>query len=1117
MRDLFPAARPERPAWRDEHGEIVATYDYVDEDGRLLFQVVRYRPKTFRQRRPDGRGGWVWSLEGVRRVLYRFPEVLAAVGAGRTIYVVEGEKDADALAALGLVATCNPGGAGKWQDSYSEALRGAWVVIIPDNDDVGRQHAEQVARSLSKVAAEVRILELPGLPPKGDVSDWLQAGGTLEGLCELAASAPVWTPTPEATKGSDPWRSWLAPDGAYKVTDGRFYAFRGRDKDGERWQRLSNFAARVVEEVVEDDGVETLRFFVVEGRLHDGKYLPRVMVPTAKFAGMTWVHEAWGFGPIIAAGQGARDHLRVAIEIFSEDLAQGGVRRSVTYKHTGWRKVGGQWVYLHGGGAIGAEGPVPNVTVSLEGALAGYILPDPPEGEALQKAIRASLGMVGVAPRRVAVPVYGAVWRAALGEVDFSLHLTGPTGAGKTELAALAQQHYGAGMDARHLPGSWLSTGNSLEVLAFHAKDALLVVDDFAPTGPWNDVARLHREADRLLRAQGNRLGRQRLNADATLKVAKPPRGLIVSTGEDVPRGQSLRARFLIIEVAEADVDWKRLTACQQDAAGGLYAQAMSGFLRWLAPRFAAIQEHLRSERNALATYATHEGMHRRIPYAVADLALGLRYFLVFALEAGAITPQEQESLWQEWWEALVEVARAQERHHEAADPVRRFLELLVAAVVSGEAHLAALDGKEPADPDSWGWRFVVVGVGEHERGEWRPQGERIGWVEGQDVYLLPDAAYAVAQDMARRQGDSLPVGARTLWKRLHERGLLAATGSEADGRLTVRITVGNTRPRVLHLRVGSLVGVCDAKNRDNRDTTLQTLVPQGFAASRSSSGTGTVPPKPGQKPGQFGASGRAEGTEGASRGGDQTEGVPVSPSTVPVCPGPPEEPGRLNARNDGPPGGSVPVVPVFCGIPPSSKKTTRDAPGNPGSLASPEGSDHPGLPAKVDEGSTSSGEEGLRPTPARTTAPSGNWGPEALARWLEGVQRVLSAEDLAHPPLPLATLLLEAAGWPLVPHQDSCEACDPLAEQWCAEGERALRSCLETWEGLPETAKGVLATLANSALEVALQAYHAHLTECKKRNPARECGCKEGRRLKALFYVAATLEDFFGPPLEAI
>jgi hypothetical protein len=155
-------------------GEIVATYAYTDEAGRLLFETVRFaNPKDFRQRRPDGRGGHVWNLKGLRRVLYRFPEVLRAVKEGRTVYVVEGEKDADNLARLGLVATTNPCGAGKWTAKYSEVLRGARVVILPDNDRPGRRHAEKVAASLHGVAAEVRVVELPDLSSGGDVFDWI--------------------------------------------------------------------------------------------------------------------------------------------------------------------------------------------------------------------------------------------------------------------------------------------------------------------------------------------------------------------------------------------------------------------------------------------------------------------------------------------------------------------------------------------------------------------------------------------------------------------------------------------------------------------------------------------------------------------------------------------------------------------------------------------------------------------------------------------------------------------------------------------------------------------------------------------------------------------------------
>lgn len=172
---------------------IVATYDYRDRHGELLFQVVRFAPKDFRQRRPDGAGGWAWSTKGIERVLYRLPELLAA-DPDETVFVCEGEKDADNLADLGLVATTAPGGAGKWRQVQDlSALAGRRVVALPDNDTVqqGLRHCEDVAASLATIASSVKVLSLPGLAPTGeDVSDWIERGGTAESLIELAQDCP---------------------------------------------------------------------------------------------------------------------------------------------------------------------------------------------------------------------------------------------------------------------------------------------------------------------------------------------------------------------------------------------------------------------------------------------------------------------------------------------------------------------------------------------------------------------------------------------------------------------------------------------------------------------------------------------------------------------------------------------------------------------------------------------------------------------------------------------------------------------------------------------------------------------------------------------------------------
>jgi putative DNA primase/helicase len=145
--------------------ELVAEYSYCDEFGKLLFQVVRFEPKGFRQRRPDGCGAWKWNLDGIRRVLYRLPDVLKA----KWVLVCEGEKDCETARELGLTATCNPGGAGKWRDEYSETLRGKRVAMIADADEPGRKHARQVAQSFQGKTESLKVLELPGAK---DLSEW---------------------------------------------------------------------------------------------------------------------------------------------------------------------------------------------------------------------------------------------------------------------------------------------------------------------------------------------------------------------------------------------------------------------------------------------------------------------------------------------------------------------------------------------------------------------------------------------------------------------------------------------------------------------------------------------------------------------------------------------------------------------------------------------------------------------------------------------------------------------------------------------------------------------------------------------------------------------------------
>ena len=187
MSDAAPSTRVPRV--------IVAEYDYTDESGIVLFQCVRLEPKGFFQRRPDGKGGWMNDLRGVRLVLFKLPTLTGC----KAVIVPEGEKDVLALRRIGLTATCNPMGASmsgtksKWRDDYTQQLKAAGtkkVVVIPDADDAGRAHADSVARSCTAAGLDVKVVPLAAK----DAADWIAAGGTKTALLELIKAAPRYVP-----------------------------------------------------------------------------------------------------------------------------------------------------------------------------------------------------------------------------------------------------------------------------------------------------------------------------------------------------------------------------------------------------------------------------------------------------------------------------------------------------------------------------------------------------------------------------------------------------------------------------------------------------------------------------------------------------------------------------------------------------------------------------------------------------------------------------------------------------------------------------------------------------------------------------------------------------------
>ena len=579
--------------------------------------------------------------------------------------------------------------------------------------------------------------------------------------------------------------------GPYEATEHGLH-WTKHTRDGSERQRLANFCAWITGERIEDDGAERRSLLDIEAEIHDRT--ARFMIAAASFSNMGWVVENIGADAVLEPGFGAKDRTRAAIQYLS-----GRVLRHHTYAHTGWRHFEAHgWAYLHTAGAIGARGALSGIDVNMPGPLSRYALPAPGTRDEIAEAVRASLAIVDIAPDRITVPLLASTYRAALGSADFSLHYSGFTGSGKSELAALAQQHFGPEMHAKQLPGAWSSTANQLEGLAFSAKDTVFVIDDFVPQGTAIDRARLNQSADRVLRGVGNASGRGRAGPDGKPRAAKPPRALVISTGEEIPGGQSLRARMLVIEVTKGSIGdgvLCNLTSYQENAISGIYAMAMAGFIQWLATDFEGRRREFETKAKTRRQDLVLSSSHARTGDIGAQLATAWRFLMRYAVESGAISQNDAMAYLQRADTALAQAAHEQSDIQETCDPVERFRALLNGAVSSGRAHIESPAGGVPvSSPEALGWRRIGT--------NWQPLGRSIGWEDSVGgLYLEPEAAFAAVQEMGAASGEGIGVGNATLRKRLHERRLLLSTEKDKNKeRLTVRQTIGGRRRNVLHI-----------------------------------------------------------------------------------------------------------------------------------------------------------------------------------------------------------------------------------------------------------------------------------------------------------------------------
>lgn len=539
---------------------------------------------------------------------------------------------------------------------------------------------------------------------------------------------------------------------------------------------LCNFAAIITEEITLDDGVGLKRQYRIEGQLDDGTVLPTATVSATEFADViTWTAREWGSNAIVSSHAGSA--IREAIQQFSN-----ATERRI-YTHTGWREIQGKLGYLYQGGAVGTS----DVSVQLDPPLDRAVLPE--QVYAPAEALRCSLKLLDCGPASVIIPLLGSIYLAPLTcvlEPDFGLYLTGPTGSLKSELAALAQGHFGQ-FDRKHLPASWSSTENAIELIVFTLKDMLAVIDDFAPQANRQDQARIQQVAERVIRSIGNRSARARLRPDLTRHADRPPRGLVLVTGEQLPEGSSINARLVVVEVNRQELNLDAITEVQQLA--GRFPHAMRAYIEWLAPVFGNVKVELERARNRLRDWFRGAGTHLRQPESLAQLALGLACFLQFAEEHGAIGTGEADAIWALGCKSLLQIGHREAEHLQNSDPAEKFFRTLVTLLAQGAVHLAQKDQRAATDTNT-------------------PTGELIGWRDSENVYLLPDASKKAIAGFLDKAGEHWTTTTRALGEILQRNGYLVTA---ADGRPQKQIRVEGKRYRVFQIPIVHLFGPDEA------------------------------------------------------------------------------------------------------------------------------------------------------------------------------------------------------------------------------------------------------------------------------------------------------------------
>lgn len=519
--------------------------------------------------------------------------------------------------------------------------------------------------------------------------------------------------------------------------------------DGYLTEQLTNFTAEIKTQIVAvDDEAEDIVYCVV-GKCR-GNDLPELQVPAPKFDSMGWVSR-WGLGPIVYPHH---DKSAACSATFIKEQSFGADTLK-TYLCTGWHHDEDGWHFISHNEAVYADG-TQSVETDLPGDLKRMQLSGGKHGV---DGMPSMCGCVGPMLHMYAI-------QTVFGGTDFTLWLHGRSGSFKSSIAACALQYFGD-YDHRHLTAGWNSTANSLEALCNYAKDTLVCIDDYVPTGNSYEQKSLERSAERLVRGLANQQGRGRLDESSKLQQTMWPRCGILATGEDVVGCGSLRGRMLILECSKGAIDKKALTKLQSQS---LHRRAaMCQFVNWLAADWEAYKAQFATLSEEYAHSFMDSGGHERTPFMLGRLLAG--YDLWCQCFHDGLGKYED---WAR--EQLLAAAAQQGQHLKQADNATHAVEIIRDGLTASTCHLQSSRGGEPDKGLRFGWKASAGGHG-HTAG-----GKMLGYYDSstREVYFLPNEFHEFVK---RKSSGQIGVTAQTLRKRMFEGGFI----SEHGGRYVTR------------------------------------------------------------------------------------------------------------------------------------------------------------------------------------------------------------------------------------------------------------------------------------------------------------------------------------------